>query len=133
MYTRLEDTPVYEFRDTELSAIHYNHVQIALHRLNSSIRLELPKLKHLDLILEESAWIVVDKVLNDVPIVAWTEFQTEHRSDIHSPIQCKLRIYHAHAGLILSRTLEAMELILGEQLDKLDDETNAKILTFVKK
>ncbi|MGD8592507.1 MAG: hypothetical protein PVF82_06715 [Gammaproteobacteria bacterium] len=116
MYTRLKDIPVFEFRDTQVNAGHFNHVQVALKKLGDSIRFPIPKLKHLDLILEKEAWIIVDRVLNDVPIAAWTDFQTEHRDNLHQPIQCRLRLYHANADLILERTLEAMELLLGEQL-----------------
>jgi hypothetical protein len=116
MYTRLKDIPVFEYRDTQINAGHFNHVQIALKKLGDSIRFPIPKLKHLDLILEKEAWIIVDRVLNDIPIAAWTDFQTHHRNNLHQPIQCRLRLYHINADLILARTLEAMEMLLGEQL-----------------
>lgn len=116
MYTRLNDIPVFELRDAQVNAAHFNHVQFALNKLADSVRFPIPKLKHLDLILEKQAWIIVDRVLNDIPVAAWTDFKTEHRDNLHQPIQCRLRIYHANADLILARTLEAMELLLGEQL-----------------
>ncbi|MDH5326167.1 MAG: hypothetical protein OEZ68_16300 [Gammaproteobacteria bacterium] len=116
MHERLEGLPVYELRQWELDANYFNHVQVALHRLSQSLRFAIPKLKHLDLILDADAWIVVDRVQGDVPVVAWTAFQTQHRDNLFEPIKCELRSYHAHADLILQRTLEAMELLLGEQL-----------------
>ncbi|MDH5766446.1 MAG: hypothetical protein OEZ38_10570, partial [Gammaproteobacteria bacterium] len=79
-------------------------------------RFPIPKLKHLDLILQKDAWIVVDRALSDFPILAWTSFQTEHRDSLHEPIQCEIRIFHFAASMILKRTLEAMELVLGEEL-----------------
>ncbi|MFV2057105.1 MAG: hypothetical protein ACC707_11600 [Thiohalomonadales bacterium] len=133
MYSRLDKLPVYETRATRLSALHFNHVQLALKRLGDSFRFPIPKLKHLDLILEKQAWIIVDHVLNDIPVAAWSDFQIEHREDIHSPILCKLRIYHAHADLILSRSIEAMEMILGEELADLEDNNVHKILAFKRK
>lgn len=116
MHERLEGLPVYEIKQTEVAANHFNHVQVALRRLSKSIRFPIPKLKHLDLILEDDAWIIVDRVQGDIPVVAWTEFETSNRDNLYQPIKCQLRSYHAHAELILQRTLEAMELLLGEQL-----------------
>ena len=133
MYTRLKDIPVYEFRATQLDAGHFNHVQVALKKLGDSIRFPIPKLKHLDLILEKEAWIIVDHVLNDIPVAAWTDFQADHRDNLHQPIQCRLQLYHANADLILARTLEAMEMLLGEQLAELAPEARddtASVLPF---
>jgi hypothetical protein len=116
MYTRLENVPVYEFREGTVDARHYNHVQIALKRLGNSIRFRIPKLKHLDLILEPEAWVIVDRVLNDVPVAAWTRFSRQHRDNLSEPVTCRIQLYHANAALILERTLAAMDTLLGEQL-----------------
>jgi hypothetical protein len=133
MYNRLKDIPVYEFRDTYIDARYFNHVQFAFKKLGESIRFPIPKLKHLDLILEKQAWIIVDHVLNDIPVAAWTDFQTSHRDNLHQPIKCRLQLYHANADLILERTLEAMEMLLGEQLavsvgDTSDDTSKVRPL-----
>jgi len=120
MYNRLSEIPVYENRQSEVSAIHYNHVQIALKRIGEEIRLQIPKLKHLDLILQKDAWIIVDRVLNDVPVAAWVDFETVQRNNLHKPIKCKQQLYHSHAHMILQHTIEAMELLLGEQLLNID-------------
>ena len=133
MYSRLDDVPVYESFPTTVNAIHFNHVQRALSKLGDSVRLSIPRMKHLDLILEKQAWIIVDRVLNDVPIAAWTEFQTAHRDNIHQPIRCTQKLYHAHARLILDRSLEAMELMLGELLPEGSIEQPAGIVRINKK
>jgi hypothetical protein len=123
MYNRLDNMPIYEHRDSSVDANYYNHVVFALKRLGEEIRLVIPRLKHLDLILQKDAWIIVDRALNDYPIAAWTKFQTTERNNLHEPVKCDLNLYHAHADLILDRTLEAMELMLGEELaDMLPDE-----------
>jgi len=127
MYDRLDEVPVYARRQTEVSATHYNHVRVALNRLGNEIRLPIPKLKHLDLILQKNAWIIVDRVLNDIPVVAWTEFESGHRDNLHRPIRCTQLMYHIHAPMILTRTLEAMEMLLGEQLQGLDADRPASI------
>lgn len=118
MYTRHDEVPVFEYRDGVIDAIHYNHVQVALKRLGESLRLSLPRLKTLDLILQHDAWIIVDRAFNDVPVAAWTNFDTERRDALHAPVHCQVRLFHANAGIILKRVLEAMEMLLGERLDE---------------
>lgn len=121
MYTRHDEVPVFEYRDGVIEAVHYNTVQTAFHRLGDEIRLSIPKLKTLDLILQHDAWIVVDRAFNDVPVVAWTNFDVERRDALHTPIHCQLRLFHANGGIILKRVLEAMEMLLGEKLSELEN------------
>lgn len=124
-YTRHNEIPRLETRTGQVKAIHYNHVQTGLHRLHEKLRYRIPKLKHLDLVLQKDAWIVVDKVLNDMPIVAWTDFKVDHRQSLHEPIECEIRLFHYAADMIIDRTLEAMELLLGEELaDELPEATS---------
>jgi len=112
-----------EKRPGELvSANHYNHVQIALKRLGQEIKLSIPRLKHLDLILQKDAWIVVDRVLHDLPIVSWADFEVTKRDNLYKPIRCELRLYHYAAHKIMAHTLNAMELMLGESLSALDTD-----------
>ena len=132
MYSRLDDVPVFESYPTQLDATHFNHVQHALRHLGESIRLQIPRLKHLDLILEDHAWIIVDRALNDVPVAAWTDFETENRNNLHQPIKCKQRLYHAHAHMVLRHTLEAMELLLGEQLQEMGTGQSATVSSLKK-
>lgn len=132
MYTRHDEVPQYDSRSGKVDAIYYNHVQTALKKLGSQIRLQIPGLKHLDLIIQKDAWIIVDKVLNDVPVAAWTNFQTEHRENLHEPIVCTIRYYHYAARMVLNRTLEAMELLLGEELSRLSSDDDSVVLPFKK-
>lgn len=129
-YTRHNEIPRLETREGQVKAIHYNHVQTGLHRLHVKLRYRIPKLKHLDLILQKDAWIVVDHVLNDMPIIAWTDFETEHRETLHEPIKCEVRLFHYAADMILERTLDAMELLLGEELAGDLPEETSDVLPF---
>jgi len=112
----LEGIPIYERRQTNIDAAHYNLVRRFFIKGHSELRYPLPGLRTLDLILEEKAWIVVDRDLNDVPVLAWVNFKTEHRSAIHEPIACDLWMYHIHATVILEKVLalldERMEQVL---------------------
>ena len=115
MHPRLEDVPVYETRLTTVAAAHYNLVHVARKRLEPSIRIALPGLRTLDLILDEEAWIVVDRALAEVPVVAWLEFRPGERA-LHEPVPCRMNLYHLAGRMVVPRTLEAMSLILGERL-----------------
>ncbi|MGD8573051.1 MAG: hypothetical protein PVH98_11380 [Gammaproteobacteria bacterium] len=126
----MNDIPVLERRDTQVDALYFNHVQVAHKRLGKSIRYQIPQLRHLDLILEPHAWIIVDRALNDIAVAAWTDFDVQNRSSLHEPIPCNLRLYHANAGLILKRTLDAMELLLGEQLTNESDGNEFSVVPF---
>ncbi len=132
MKSKLEDLPTFETRREKVEAIHYNLVQVGLKRLGSPLRFALPKLRTLDLHLEKDAWIVVDKSLNDIPVMAWVDFDTTQRASLHKAIPCTLKIYHSHAGILIKKVMEAMTLLLGEQLDLPEDEP-AKIVPLKKK
>ena len=45
-------------------------------------------------------------------------FRIKHRTALHEPIECEARFFHFAASMILKRTLEAMELVLGEELSE---------------
>lgn len=113
---RLDELPTYEVQSSQVQSQLYNLVHIALKRLGKSLRLELPQLRTLDLILEEDAWVVVDRDLNDIPVIAWVDFRTHHRDNLHEPILCERRLYHAHGLLIVDKVIEAMQIMLGERL-----------------
>ena len=130
LYTRHDEVPQLGSRAGKVNANYYNHVQTALKRLGNQIRLRIPKLKHLDLILQKDAWIVVDITLNDIPVVAWTNFETEGRDSLHEPIKCEIRFFHFAASMILNRTLEAMELMLGEEMEQYLPDNDNKVIPF---
>ena len=132
MKSYLDDIPVYASIRSTVSAEHFDLVQIALKRLGSPIRLELPKLRTLDFLLDEETWIIIDRSLNDIPVMAWLDFETKGRS-LHAPLVCTLNTYHAHANIIQPRVIEAMTLLLGEKLAELENNTDASVSELPKK
>jgi len=116
MYTRHQELPQLNHRASKVEAHYFNRVQTAFKRIDKEIRFKIPKLKHLDLILQKDAWIVVDTVLNDVPILVWTNFETQNRKSLHEPIKCEMLLFHFAATMILERTLVAMDEIIKAQL-----------------
>ena len=114
--SRLRDIPIFSASRTQVAARHFNTVKVALLRLGEPQRIPLPSLRDLDLLLAADAWVCVDRTLNDVPVVAWTEFQAAHRDSLHKPIECERYMYHAHAPLIIERVFEDMQKQVAERM-----------------
>ena len=131
-YTRHNEVLILDRWPGDVDARYWNAAQTALKRLEEPIRFKVPTLNHLDLIVQKDAWIVVDRVLHDIPVVAWTDFQTEGRDSLHEPIPCEIRIYHFAARMILNTTLDAMEVILGQYLTERDNGKVTTVLPFKK-
>lgn len=107
MNKRIEGVPVYEQIPSRIEAKIYNEIRLGLIRQKkTSLRFTLEGLRTLDIILENDAWIVVDRSLGDAPIMAWLEFETPGRETLHAPVLCKINYYHAHASIIRERILE---------------------------
>lgn len=116
MVSRLDDLPVYEQSRISLAAADFNRVQLVLKRFGTPLRISLAGLRSLELELSHEAWIVVDRNLNDIPVLAWTDFQVEGRSSLHEPIPCVMKSYHAHSGLIRERVFILMRQTLAQRL-----------------
>ena len=99
MKTRLNEVPSLREVPAVVQPSHYNTVRLALIRLGKPLRIELEGLRHLDMLLDDEAWVCVDRMLNDLPVVAWTDFQNDSRSSLNEPAKCQLRLFHAHAGV----------------------------------
>ena len=122
MRSRLDEIPTFEIRESLLRAQDFNLVRIALKRLGTPIRIELPRLRTLDFIFEKDVWVIVDRSLNDIPVIAWLDFSEAMRNNLHEPIACQQRSYHTHARIIIDKAFEAMHLILGEKLSALEKD-----------
>ena len=116
MSSRLDGVPRYKTLTTSVPAALFNEVRLALLRLQDSIRFPVKGLRSLYVILDKDAWIVVDAGLNDVPVLAWTEFECEHRDNLHEPIKCKLYMYHAHADIIIDAVMDKIHKELDVRL-----------------
>ena len=131
-YTRHNEVLILDRRPGDVDANYFNQAHTALKRIGQQIRFKIPTLNHLDLIVQEDAWIVVDRVLNDIPVVAWTDFQTDGRDNLYKPVACEIRLYHFAARMILRTTLDSMEDILGQSLAEKYNDESEKVLSFKK-
>lgn len=116
MKSRLNDVPSLREIHTVIAPQRFNSIRLGLLRLGAPLRIELDGLRHLDMLLDDDAWICVDRSLNDLPVMAWTDFHTGARRGLNDPVTCRLRLFHSHAAVILNSTLEAVERKLGERL-----------------
>ncbi len=100
-----------------IEAEDYNRVRLALRRIGNPLHFKLTSMKCLDIILTDQYWLCIDTCMGDQPILAWTDFKPTDRSAIHTPVSCMLRLYHAHAGLVMGEVLEALGHTLSYQLE----------------
>jgi len=100
-----------------IEAACYNQVRLALCRLGSPLRIALPDHTGLVIILNDRRWLCVDSNHDDLPIMAWSDFDTHrHNQALHAPVPCRLHLYHMHAGLVMGSALDALYLSLLDQL-----------------
>ena len=94
----------------------YNHVRLALRRLGSPLRVAVPGHRGLEIILEDHLWLCVDSNAEDQPVMAWLEFDIQHRDKLHEPVKCTLELYHRFAGLVMGSALDSLDEILSDKL-----------------
>lgn len=128
-YNRHNEVIILDRRPGEVDAHYFNVAQTALKRIRQPIRFKIPTLNHLDLLVQDDAWIIVDRVLHDMPVVAWTDFDSEGRDNLHEAVACEIRLYHFGARMVLKTTLDAMEDILGQTLDKQQHDGPDKVVS----
>jgi len=98
----------------------YNHVRIALRRLGSPLRVEVPGHRGLEIILESRVWMCVDANADDQAVMAWLHFDNRDRDDLQAPVGCTLELYHHCAGLVMGTAVDALDDALSELLEVQD-------------
>ena len=65
MRSRLNDIPILKSTQYRMEAVYYNRVHLALKRIGNPLRIELINLRGLDIVIEDDAWICVDRAIGD--------------------------------------------------------------------
>ncbi len=100
-----------------VKAQYYNRVRLALMRLENPLHVQLDEeLGQMDMLLSDDEWLCVDRARDDLPLLAWTGFEIQERDALHAPVRCTLLLYHAHAGLLIGRTLPILDRVLQRKL-----------------
>jgi hypothetical protein len=114
----IDDYPTMRIMRRRMQASDYNRIRVALARRPLPWNIPLKGLRCLHCILDESTWACVDTSRRDLPpILAWTKFKIRQRTALDAPVECELRIYHMHAGLIMGQVLEELCLAVAEYGD----------------
>lgn len=108
----LDGVPVFAERTDEVEARLYNLWRRARLHLELPLRLPLPELTGMVMLLDERGWVCVDERSNDVPVLAWIEFEDRHRDALHLPVRCRLNYYHYAASKIRAEALAELEAVL---------------------
>ncbi len=106
--SRTGEVPCFARRADQVEARLYNLWRRARLHLTMPVRIPLPGQPGVVMILEANEWVCVDARQNDLPILAWVEFEDRGRDALHLPVRCKLNYYHFAASRYRSRALEAM-------------------------
>ncbi len=116
MIKRLKDIPVYSSAQVNIEAEIFNTIRIATQRLALPIRLTLPRFQYIDVIIDHDSWACVDRSLNDLPVIAWTEFEITNRSALHLPVSCRISNYHFQSSQVVEGALSFTKMALERQL-----------------
>lgn len=114
--SRIGDVPFYSRQDDHIDARLYNAWRRAKLRHKIPMRLPLKGLRGLTMLVETHNLVCVHETQNDLPIIAWVEFEDNQRDSLHLPIKCKRYHYHFAAEKIreqvLALTLAGLEACL---------------------
>lgn len=116
--SRVGDIPYLAQRNDEIEAKLYNLWRRAKLHLPMPIRLSLVDYSNFAMLLEDHAWVCVDERQNDLPILAWLDFEDQGRDTLHLPVKCKLNYYHFAASKVRAHSLELMQEELEKRLQK---------------
>lgn len=108
MKSRIEDVPKLKTDPSIIEGALFNQVRLALIRFETPMRLRLPGLRGMDIILDRTSWVCVDRTLYDLPILAWTDFTQQHPDRLYNNTSCLLHYYHIHADLISGTILSTI-------------------------
>lgn len=114
--SRVEGMPVYAQYDEMVSAKLYNLWRRLKLHFSLPFRIPLDGYRDLVMVLEEHEWVCADESQNDMPVLAWVEFEDQRREAIHLPVKCKLNHYHYAASKVQAASLELMEVALEKLL-----------------
>ncbi len=119
------DTPYLAQRNGEVDARLYNLWRRAKLHFALPMRLPLVGYAGLVMILDENEWVCADEHQNNIPILAWVEFEDQGRDNLHLPVKCKLNHYHFAASKVRSHSL----LLMQDELEKRLHEDESHFVT----
>jgi hypothetical protein len=114
--SRVDDVPVYEQRNDQVSAKLYNLWRRAKLHFAMPLRLEFAETPGVVMLLDRHEWACVNDKQGDMPLLAWVEFEDQRRAALHTAVSCKLNYYHYAASMYRAKVLQLTEQRLEEML-----------------
>lgn len=90
--------------DTHVPSEFYNPVRLAQLREGGPIEILLGG-RGLHVHLDREAWLVTDRNLGAIPVLAWSGLSPARRDGIHRAVPCELIYYHAYAAVLIRNVL----------------------------
>lgn len=119
MKSRLPNVPILKRVGARIGAGHYNRVQLGLKRLGGPLRLMLPGMRGFQVTIESDLWVCTDRNMNQLPILAWTDFNPGARDGLAQPVPCRLLFYHPYANVVIRTVVDDIAKILSARLKRL--------------
>lgn len=110
--------PILKTTNIWIKAADYNRVRIALKRFGSPLSLDLRRLPGKKMRLSNEVWTCVDPTQHNLPLISWSHFLANRRTALTAPVQCEIRIYQPHAGLLSQVVFNELGLILEDRLSQ---------------
>lgn len=89
---------------TSVPAEYYNVIRLSQLREGAPVELLLGG-RGLHVYLDREAWLVTDRNLGEIPVLAWTGLSPARRDGIHRATPCQLIYYHAYAAVVIRTVL----------------------------
>lgn len=115
MINKIDIPPLWS-RPKVIEASCFNRVRLALHRLGRPLRIALPGHRGLEITLDDRTWLCVDTLRGDLPVLAWSHFEIQHRAALNEPVTCFVNFYHSHAALVTGSVLTELGEVLERRL-----------------
>jgi len=106
----------YQIINSHMKPDDFNAVRLGILRLGSPLSLNLDSVKGLKCVLDDHAWVFMDRFIDNMPLLAWMNFKS--RNTLNEKIPCELRLYHYRAGLLVEKALDALKLSIALQLNQ---------------
>lgn len=116
MNSWLKDLPNHGDAETQIDAFTYNRVRLSLLRLDSPLVVKVADLFDTEVVIDADTWLCLDVRFDNLPLCAWTDFQTHHRNNLHRPIRCRLITYHTRAYFDYYTILDTINMDLTRRL-----------------
>ncbi len=130
MKSKLPNIPVLKSLSARVGASHYNRVQIALNRLGAPLQLMLPGMRGFQVDIDTDVWVCTDRNLNQLPMLAWTEFSPAARDGIAEPVSCRVLFYHPYANVVARTVMDDIAKILNARLKRAERGRRGQVIPF---